>query len=237
MEQLCINSFLCNGHEYHLYTYDEIKEIPKRTIQKDASAIITPDKIFKNKDRETYAGFSDLFRYKLLLENGGFWVDTDVVCLRPFNFISDYVFAKSRRRKAHDYHKEKFSIESCVIKSKPDSEIMHYCYEVSMNKNPQSIEWGEIGPDLLSYAIQKFNLNKYVARAETFCPIEWRLRHRFLSSSILVTWCEIIKLFLFRSKAVHLWNEMWRQDGIDKNRIFPRHCIYERLNKRYQNNV
>ena len=37
MEQLSIASFLRNGHEYHLYVYDELKHVPSGTILKDAN--------------------------------------------------------------------------------------------------------------------------------------------------------------------------------------------------------
>lgn len=36
MEQLCITSFLKNGHPFHLYTYEDVKNIPDGTIVKDA---------------------------------------------------------------------------------------------------------------------------------------------------------------------------------------------------------
>ena len=34
MEQLCIQSFLDNGHEYHLYVYEPIQNIPHGSLLK-----------------------------------------------------------------------------------------------------------------------------------------------------------------------------------------------------------
>jgi hypothetical protein len=51
--------------------------------------------IFKYKDRNTYAGFSNIFGYKLVYEKGNFWVDMDIISLKPFIFTQDYVFAGS----------------------------------------------------------------------------------------------------------------------------------------------
>ena len=45
------------------------------------------------RDHDSYAGFSNYFRYTLLLERGGWWVDTDLICLRPFDFDDEYVFS------------------------------------------------------------------------------------------------------------------------------------------------
>ena len=93
MEQLSIASFLQNGHEYHLYVYDEPKNIPAGTLVKDATEILRASSIFQYKQCPSYAGFSNFFRYKLLLERGGWWVDTDTVCLKPFDFPEQYVFS------------------------------------------------------------------------------------------------------------------------------------------------
>ena len=96
LEQLSIKSFLANGHEYHLYVYDDIKNIPKGTIVKDANEIIDSSEIYKNTYQSPeygYLGFSDYFRVKLIYDKGGYWVDTDLVCLKHFDFEEDYVFS------------------------------------------------------------------------------------------------------------------------------------------------
>jgi Alpha 1,4-glycosyltransferase conserved region/Glycosyltransferase sugar-binding region containing DXD motif len=235
MEQLCITSFLKNGHEFHLYAYDEVKNIPEGAVLKDAGRIIPPDKIFKNKDRDIYAGFSDLFRYKMLLENGNYWSDMDVICLRPFKYRTDYVFASSRVFKSPGNSGETSDVASCVIRVPPGSDVMYYCYEVSKNKNPHELEWGDIGPRLLRIAVKKFNMEEYMVGTEAFCPIDWNQWQRFISRSPMAAWIEMAKMALFRTRAVHLWNEMWRLDGTDKNASFPKNCIYERLKRRYLN--
>lgn len=74
MEQLSIQSFLKNGHEYHLYTYEDIKNIPPGTTVKDGNEILPADKIFTIKSGwgiGSYSGFADLFRVHLLKERGG----------------------------------------------------------------------------------------------------------------------------------------------------------------------
>ena len=93
MEQLSIASFLANGHDYHLFVYDDVKNIPVGTTLKDANEILPAAAIFQYAGRPSYAGFANFFRYKLLLERGGWWADTDTVCLRPFDFDERYVFS------------------------------------------------------------------------------------------------------------------------------------------------
>src|SRR6266576_4985185 len=93
MEQLSIDSFMRNGHEYHLYIYDEPKNVPVGAVIKDANEILPAASVFQYKQYPSYSGFSNFFRYKLLLERGGWWVDTDVICLRAFDFPETQVFA------------------------------------------------------------------------------------------------------------------------------------------------
>ena len=46
IERLSIQSFLTNGHEYHLYVYSDVGEVPSGVVLKDASSIIPRDGIF-----------------------------------------------------------------------------------------------------------------------------------------------------------------------------------------------
>src|ERR1041385_3961243 len=91
MERACLASFLRHGHEVHLYTYNDVDGVPPGVIVRDGSEILPPERIFSYREHDTVSGFSNFFRYKLLSERGGWWVDTDVICLEPFTFDGDYV--------------------------------------------------------------------------------------------------------------------------------------------------
>src|SRR4051794_37495980 len=90
MEQICIQSFLKNGHGFHLYTYGDVRGVPDGTVRLDGSTILPASKVFQYRNG-SFAGFSNFFRYRLLLEKGGWWVDLDTVCLQPFDFEAPYV--------------------------------------------------------------------------------------------------------------------------------------------------
>ena len=40
LERMCINSFIKNGHEFHLYIYDNVEGIPLGATVKDGNDII-----------------------------------------------------------------------------------------------------------------------------------------------------------------------------------------------------
>src|SRR5712692_1793699 len=98
MEELSIRSFMAHGHEYHLYTYGQVENVPEGTVLRNANEIISFEKLFKYRDYDSYSGFSNHFRYKLLLQNGGWWADLDLICLRPFDFKAEYVFSSEDRQ-------------------------------------------------------------------------------------------------------------------------------------------
>ena len=94
LEQLSICSFLANGHPFHLYTYGMVTDVPAGTVIMDADAILPRKRIFRRRDatHRVYANFTDWFRWELLYRRGGWWVDIDTICLRPFYFEQEAVF-------------------------------------------------------------------------------------------------------------------------------------------------
>jgi hypothetical protein len=63
MERLSIASFLANGHDYHLYAYEDLENAPAGIVVKTADEIIPRSLIFQYKNYPSYAGFSNFFRY------------------------------------------------------------------------------------------------------------------------------------------------------------------------------
>jgi len=218
MEQLSIASFLRNGHEYHLYVYDDVKNIPAGTTIKDGNEILPASKIFRYKQQASYAGFSNFFRYKLVLERGGWWVDTDTICLKPFDFEAEYVFSS-------EFAMGQEFINSGIFKAPAGSEVMAYAWGVCETKDPERIVWGETGPRLMAAAVREFSLERYTQRPEVFCPIGYADWHKVLEPGV--------ELNLDSSYAIHLWNERWRAAGQDKNAVYPEGCFYEDLKSRY----
>lgn len=215
----CIKSFIYNGHEFHLYVYETI-EVPEGVVVKDANTIIPKNKVFKDK-YGSYCTFSDWFRYELLYRSGGWWTDMDVVCIKYFNTYEDYVFAT-----------ELFDIETCVIaasviKVPLKSKLMQDCLaQIYKKKDLFSVNWFEIGANLLSEQIKKNVLEQYVVDPNVFTPIP-------LSTSQILFQNAYIKLSTL-TYAVHFYNNKLRTSGFDLYRHFHSHSLYERLKKKYK---
>jgi mannosyltransferase OCH1-like enzyme len=216
MERLSIASFLQNGHDYHLYAYDDLANVPAGVVIKDANEILPAARIFKYTNRPSYAGFANHFRYQLLFERGGWWADTDVVCLRPFDFADAYVFAG-------EWAAGQVVANNGIIKAPAGSEVLAYAARVCDAKKPEQLVWGETGPQLLTELLAKFSLSEFLKPYSVFCPItDW---HKLLEPYVAAVPAE--------AYAIHLWNSFWQFAGHDKNADYHPGCIYELLKRKY----
>jgi len=225
LEKLSIQSFLDHGHQYHLYAYEDVADLPAGAVLKDANEILSASLIFQYSDRKTYAAFSNVFRYKLLLERGGIWVDTDVIGLRPVDLADEHVFA-SELVKRRDGTGFDVIVSTCMIKAPIGSAVMAHALQTSRSKDWNTVRWGELGPRLLAPVVAEQGMQRFVQPPAIFCPIgplEWR---RFIDPEPPAVPAEAC--------ALHFLNEMWRREGQDKDAEFPASCLYERLKRRHR---
>jgi hypothetical protein len=220
MERLSIQSFLANGFEFHLYSYGVVSNLPDGTVIRDAADVVPPQKIFRYTGNGSYAGFSNLFRYALLLERGGWWADLDVVCLRPLPSPEECAFASQHSPDGGEV------ATTCAIFSRPGHKLLEYLVDAASAKDAVALTWGETGPDLVQATIRRFGAEKFLMPARTFCPIPYfRWYDAFVPGRPTV--------FEAETCAVHLWNEMWRQAKLDKDEDYGPRSLYEVLKRRY----
>lgn len=219
MERLSIASFLRNGCEVDLYCYETPEGTPKGTTIRDANEILPEGRIFRYTGNGSFAGFSNFFRYKLLLERGGWWMDSDTVAVRGFDFTAPFVFGSQAEGGAARANCNAIFVPAA-------SRVMEMAWEYCQRCEPAQLRWGQTGPDLIRYAIQKAGLEDFVHPPEVFCPIgypEWRTMLEPRPEYRLPE----------GTYAVHLWNEMWRQGGAAKDGRYPETSLYEALKRQY----
>lgn len=222
MELLCLNSYLKNGHDFHLYTYGEIKNLPKNVIVKDASEIIPRNRLIRD-GHGSYAGFSDVFRFTMLYLKGGWWVDMDGICLKYFDIDSEYCFSS-------EYAMDRGTSVNCgFMKSSPKAEfledILNYMELSGAAVGNTKGIWGDFGPKLLSSALKRYDSKVHIKPPHVFCPINWN------EMSSLVA--QHKEAYHPETLAIHLWNEIWRKSYLDKNATYHPESIYEQLKTAY----
>jgi hypothetical protein len=227
LERLSIASFLANGHEVRLYTYGDVEGIPEGVAHHDGREVLPAAHVFTNPAgiaKGSYAAFSNLFRYKLLLDHGGLWADMDVVCLHPFDFETEYVVARERLSPNTATAAKAEKLNPCVLKAPANARVMLECYAAAMDSNKGELEAGDIGPDLVTKRFARHGLDRFALPAAAICSVDWWNLHRLATSPLV----EEPGMY-----ALHFWNEVWRFQRMDKDAAYAPDGAYETLKRRY----
>lgn len=156
LEQLCLVSFLKHGHVFRLWTYGELTTpVPRAVIVADASAILDRARVFRYRqgaNAGSVAGFSDIFRAKLLHDVGGWYTDLDVTCLRRLDVAAPYVFRSHHLK----------PVVGNIMKAPQGSAVMRRVFELTSERvTPDNTDW-ELPLAILSECVQEFDLTGYV---------------------------------------------------------------------------
>lgn len=241
LERLCIKSFLSHGYDFHLYVYNDVRNVPEGATVKDGSEILAREDVGSEVTHSiTY--FSNLFRYKLLYELGGWWVDMDTICLKEFVLDAPCIVGSEGRPerktivdrlKGRRRFKGRSVANTGFLKFPARTEIMKYCFEKAteiVNSN-RKIKWGELGPALFRSGLKEFDKQSYVNHWKMYCPVhlwDWRDLLNPEKRDGLKELEQDKDVF-----GVHLWNELWRRGGVDKNQRFDDETYIGYLLKKY----
>jgi mannosyltransferase OCH1-like enzyme len=233
MQQLCIKSYIDNGHEFHLYISEPTTDIPEGVIVKDANKILPQSA----RDKFTcHSHFSDYFRVLLILREGGWYVDMDTVCLRPFDFPEPFAFVSedtstfSQNKKDPKIPPKPVSevvsnyISGCIFKSPADSPFLKYIVNVIETMDTlHPKDWICVGPALFSEAIPKFDLLQYVKPPIVFDGVNPDELMHLVSSNVPWNISE-------KSYAIHFRTSWW-EGRLSKS--YPSDSLFEQLKRKH----
>jgi hypothetical protein len=208
LQQTCLSSFIYYGHDLVLYVYDQSIEVPKGVIKKDANEIMLESDIFLIEN--SYAAFSDLFRYRMIKQTGRAWVDTDIICMSSDWNFKNNTFASIEHTVLGSF------VTGGVLGLPQDSDIVDYLIHESTNFDKTKIVWNEVGPALVDKAFKKFNYQEYIYPQEIFCGISLYDFENLWNPNKLQ---DILSLESV-SKSISAYNQMTTRAGKDKN-SFP----------------
>lgn len=224
IQKLCIRSFQDNGHEFHLYTYGDVAGIPKGTIVLDANKIVP----FEERKRFQHdSHFSDYFRSNVTYILGGWYVDMDIVCLKPFDFEEPYVFVSEYQ------HGERIEpgvsdtkVNGCIIKVPKGDPMTREIISRIDGMQLLQAGWIDVGPAQYRRAIPEFGLEKYIQKPEVFDPLWPDSLHYFVSGMIS---------FDFKgASAMHLRTSYWHpNNGLDPNGTYSVDSFFEHVKRRH----
>jgi hypothetical protein len=169
LEHLCISSFLAHGHTFVLYAYEAVDNVPSACDVLDARGILPEKDVFLTRSGHLIGSpttFSDRFRYEVLRARGGWWVDTDTLCLRGDIPDTPYVFAME----------DENGYGAGVLRAPQDStflaEAVARCTEAH-----GGTAFGAIGPALVGELVRELGLEDQAWPRHDLYPLAW---HEFL---------------------------------------------------------
>jgi hypothetical protein len=246
-ERLAIQSFLDHGHPFRLFVYNEVQGVPEGATLEDANGILEESLSFPFREPgRSLAHFADWFRWELLFQRGGYWVDLDVVCLRPFRFTEPVVFGYQdpetpsvgvlRFPPGHPFLDR--MIERCI---NPHVIRPHDSWRRRMRKRFRTLRrasraelfWGEAGgPRGLREELPGSGLERFGTPYTVFYPVH----HQHWKCIYDDTLRRDLEFFA-DTHAIHLWNEVFRQyANRPQDGAFHPDSVFEQLKRRHLGN-
>lgn len=212
-ERNCILSFVNHNFYVNVWSFTP-RELPPGVHLCD------PLRYFKIEDIESInqdnkqgclAAFSDAFRYSVLQDIGGWWFDTDCICLKD---QTEFKNLKNNKSIIAGFENE--NIINGAVLNFVDPQLAAQAYQllnqILSNKN-RTIRWGEIGPKLITRLINEQGLLEEVFPAPAFYPVHWKNALSALNPELT----EEINKKCANSYVYHYWNEIIKKNGIDKS--------------------
>jgi len=198
LEKLCINSWIKNGYEFHLWVYDLDIKVSENVVIENANHIVDLREYFtydEGHSKGTPIAFSNLFRAELLYQRGGLYVDLDVLCLKPYHFNKRFVFSE-QVDSGWEWH-----VATCILYSENQGEELFkdwIDWIIAKRNNWRSTTHGDLGPNLITPLIISRDLKEYVLPKHYFCPIDWQ---------------SYKEIFTYDgdSYGIHLYSSIWEE--------------------------
>lgn len=209
-EMLCLRSFVDHGHTFDLYTFESDLSVPVGVCVRDAAEILGPEEFFVYGDglgKGSPAAFANLFRYKLLAKKGGWWVDTDVLCLSGDLPAFTEFFAAE----------DETVINVAVLFFEPQHPLMIRCFDEARRMG-RAARWGDAGPYLFTRLVKEFGYRDRTLPTEQCYSVHHYWASDILRPSRYAHLSERTK----SSPFVHLYNASLSLRGVQKSKFPPK---------------
>ena len=210
-EWSCLRSFADHGHSVALYSYDR-PLLPPGVHAADAADIVPRADFdgFIAASPGAYAQFSDLFRYELLFRRGGWWVDTDVLCLSRTLPDSDFFIARKKGER----------VNNAIMAFSPGHEFVAAALRFA-RKGAGKTRFSRrvfLGPDLVSRLVKERGLLRATAPGDVCYP--FHQQHVF--ALVMPEKRTCVGKTVENSPFIHLFQENFRQLGFPRDILPPR---------------
>lgn len=222
----CLRSMLRNGHEVVLHSFGRPKDLPRGIELFDATKLMKETEIIRHKETNNLALASDRYRYRILREGLGVYVDCDVYFLKPF-VMKEYNFGWQTDSE----------INCAVLGAPHDSALVKRLLDAANDpyfippwlsekkqrkwrlrkwlgrpKHVSEQPWGTIGPILLTHLVKELGLSAAAEDTDIFYPLSWDQLNLLYATGLKPE-----DLATPRTIGIHLYNSAIRMEKIQKN--------------------
>jgi hypothetical protein len=216
--ELCLSSFIARGHGVELFSYGPIDRVPSGVVIRDAAEILPCRQLFlyRGGDAEISAPslHSNVFRYKLLHDLGGWWIDADVLLLDgeiPTQFLvfgeEDWVERKWLGPGTED--KKRLVFGTAVMKFPAGAEIMRRAYAEAAALAAANPAWGAIGPHLFTRLVRESGLAHHALPQSAIYALTYKEAYKLARTEDR----EEVEKRTNGAPFVHLFHHMLRLSG------------------------
>ncbi|MEM9240688.1 MAG: hypothetical protein AAGB07_12000 [Pseudomonadota bacterium] len=222
LEQVCLKSFVDQGHPTILYTYGEVKGVPEGVEIRDGRDVIDTDNFMTHARTGSVALFSDLFRFHMIAKDPDIiYIDTDVYSVRPIPADEKYVFGYE----TWSEERGRGQINGAILRMPPDCptlqgllafteethplpewlprRVMGEAKKRADEGNPMSVSelpWGIWGPLGVTAYLQMTGEMKYAKPTSYYYPVHFADRRIFARRPVH-TWRQTTE----ETRCIHIW--------------------------------
>lgn len=237
LEQLCLKSFVDAGHETLLFSYSPIPNAPPGVYLRDARDIFPGDAIIRHKRTGSPAIHADLWRLHLMQQTDYLWVDADILCVKPFDFSTSFVFGLEKPHLVcnavmrlpvgsgtltglMDFIADPYAIGPWLKPEQQDE--LHIAKAAGNPVHFSEQAWGLTGPAALTYFLKETGEWAHALPQTAFYPVSFKDRNKMILSRFNVE----DDFLTVGTYAVHLWARRMKPRLEEKEGNRPRRGSY-----------
>lgn len=211
---LCLRSFVDRGHQVEVFSYDPF-HLPGWLERRNAAEILPRDKILRPIG-DTLGIHSNLFRYALLHQRGGWWIDPDVLLLRP-NLPRDDVFFAGP---------DVFGLTSTALLKFPRGHaVVKAGLETTLSLADADADWGASGAMLLTELLRQHGLGEVFHRRAPLGPVSWFDVPDLFDPAQ----CDRLERLCQSEPFLHLHADVWLRSGVPQRYAPPERSLLDVL--------
>lgn len=230
LEVACILSMQRAGHAVRLWVYDPVANVPAGTEIADANEVLPRERLLFHRKTGSPALGSDIFRFELMRQGLGMWLDLDMLLLQSIPRTEQPVFGFQDRDLINGaalyipqgpmladlcaFAQQRYPIPPFFRIRKRAS--LRLRKAVGRPKDATMMSWGVFGPSAITYFARKHGLDRSALDIPYFYPIP--------TAEALVpfqTSGDVGQYVRPETIGIHLWNEMLgKLEGPERGSFF-----------------